>query len=92
MFEDGIFAVIGENGEEMQCEVLVTFDCEETGKSYVIYTDNTEDDQGNTKIYASTYDPSGDDLQLFPIATERKWELIESVMDELMADPDGEEE
>ena len=26
--------------KEVECEILFTFDCEETGKSYVGYTDN----------------------------------------------------
>ena len=46
MEEKNIFQVLDENGKEVTCEVLFTFDSEETGKSYIVYTDNTTDDDG----------------------------------------------
>ena len=51
-----MFTVINDEGKEVQCEVLFTFDSDETGKHYIIYTDNTTDEEGNTKVYASTFD------------------------------------
>ena len=47
------FKVIDEKGNEIECEVLFTFESDETGKNYIVYTDNTTDDLGNTKVYAS---------------------------------------
>ena len=41
------FTVINKEGKEVKCDVLFTFDSEETGKSYMVYTDNTKDDKGN---------------------------------------------
>ena len=49
------FKVIDEKGNEIECEVLFTFESDETGKNYIVYTDNTTDDLGNTKVYASIY-------------------------------------
>lgn len=51
--ENTVFTVINEQGEETECDVLLTFDSEETGKSYIIYTDNTLDENGNIKVYVS---------------------------------------
>ena len=51
------FTVINSDGFEVECEVLFTFESEETGKNYIVYTDNTVDEDGNTKVYASIYDP-----------------------------------
>ena len=41
------FTVLDENDRESKCEVLFTFDSEETGKSYIVYTDNSVDENGN---------------------------------------------
>ena len=51
------FKIINDNGEEIICDVLFTFDSEETKKSYIVYTDNSKDEQGNIQVYASIYDP-----------------------------------
>ena len=48
MEEKTKFTVLDENGNEVECEVLFTFDSEETNKSYIVYTDNTTDEEGNT--------------------------------------------
>ena len=46
------FQVINEKGEKIECEVLFTFDSDETKKSYIVYTDNTLAEDGSTKVYA----------------------------------------
>ncbi len=38
-------------------ELLFTFVSEETEKSYVVYTDGSEDEEGNMRVYAASYDP-----------------------------------
>ena len=81
--EDDRFTIINEEGAEVQCDVLFTFDCEETGKSYIVYTDNSTDENGQTQVFASTYDPSEEEKVLLPIETEEEWAMIESVMQEL---------
>ena len=47
------FKVMNDEGKEVECEVLFTFESEETKKNYIVYTDNTTDEEGNTKVYAS---------------------------------------
>ena len=51
MEEKNTFTVKGDNGKEVTCEVLFTFDSEETKKSYIVYTDNTTDNDGNVYSY-----------------------------------------
>ena len=41
MFKDNKFTVLRDDGTSVTCDVLFTFDSEETGKSYVVYTDGT---------------------------------------------------
>lgn len=81
------FKVLTEDGKEIECETLFTFETEETGKNYIVYTDNTKDDEGNTRIYASTYDPnSSEDNCLKPIETDEEWRIIETILAEMQAE------
>ena len=77
------FKVIDENGKEIECEVLFTFESDETNKNYIVYTDNTTDEGGNTKVYASIYTPDSEDLNLQPIETDKEWKIIETILNEL---------
>ncbi len=74
------FKVVNDLGEEVECQVLFTFDSKETNKSYIAYTDNTLDEEGNVKVYASTYDATGKDMRLMPIETEKEWKIIETIL------------
>lgn len=82
MEESQKFVVMTDEGKEVECEVLFSFDSDETKKHYIVYTDNTTDEAGNTKVYASTYDPENTD-KLEPIETEKEWKIIETILDEL---------
>lgn len=77
------FKVINDEGKEIECEVLFTFESDETNKNYIVYTDNTQDEEGNTKVYASIYTPDQDETKLLPIETEKEWKIIETILDEL---------
>ena len=65
------------------CDVLFTFDSEETKKSYIVYTDNSKDAQGNVQVFASIYDPNVEDQKLEPITTEQEWKVIETILNTL---------
>ena len=77
------FKILGDDGKEIECEVLFTFESDETKKNYIVYTDNTLDEQGNTKVYASIYNPDEENTNLIPIETEKEWKIIETILDEL---------
>ena len=77
------FKVINDEGKEIECEVLFTFESDETKKNYIVYTDNTIDEEGNTKVYASIYNPDQDETKLLPIETEKEWKIIETILEEL---------
>ena len=80
------FKVINDEGKEIECEVLFTFESNETGKNYMVYTDNTIDEEGNTKVYASIYNPDEDETKLLPIETEKEWKIIETILEEIQAE------
>ena len=77
------FKILGDDGKEIECEVLFTFESDETKKNYIVYTDNTLDEQGNTKVYASIYNPNEENTNLIPIETDKEWKIIETILDEL---------
>lgn len=80
---ENTFKVINENGEEIMCDVLFTFDSEETKKSYIVYTDNSKDEEGNVQVFASIYDPTQENQKLEPITTEQEWKVIETILNTL---------
>ena len=77
------FTVIDENGEEVTCEILFTFNSEETHKDYMVYTDITTYDDGNIKVYASIYNPNDEKTELTPIETDREWKIIETILESI---------
>ena len=76
----GVFTIINDKGEEVECEILFTFDSDETKKSYIVYTDNTTDEDGSIRVYASVFDPSGANPDLLPIESEKEWLVIENIL------------
>ena len=84
MEDKNTFTVINEEGKEVVCNVLFTFDSDETKKSYIVYTDNTKDKQENIQVYASIYDPKQEDnMELLPIETDKEWKVIETILESL---------
>ena len=77
------FKVTNDEGKEVECEVLFTFESDETKKNYIVYTDNTLDDEGNTKVYASIYNPNEEETKLLPIESDKEWKIIETILEEL---------
>ncbi|MDD4187371.1 MAG: DUF1292 domain-containing protein [Bacilli bacterium] len=72
---------ITNNGIQTEYDVLFTFDNEETKKNYIVFTDNTLDENNNIKVYANTYNP--ETMDLGAIETEKEWQLIENLLADL---------
>ena len=84
--KDNTFTIINDNGEEVECEILFTYNDERTGKDYITYTDNTIDEEGNTKVYASIFNPEEENPTLLPIESDEEWGLIEAILESLTDD------
>ncbi len=74
--------VINENDEIMDVDVLFTFKNTATGVCYIVYTENTSDENGDTEVFASIFDPDDKTLSLQPIETEAEWAMLESKLRE----------
>ena len=81
--KENTFKMVTEDGQEITCNVLFTFDSEETKKSYIAYTDNTKEEDGSIKAYAAVYHPEDLNKGFEPIETEKEWKIIETILDEL---------
>lgn len=90
MEEKMTFKAVNGEGKEVECEVLFTFESDETKKNYMVYTDNTLDESGNIRVYASIYNPELENSELLPIESESEWRIIETILEEIQAEIKGE--
>ncbi len=78
--------VIDDDGNELEFEILFTFDSDETGKSYVLYYDVNQE---QPEVYSSIYDDGGN---LYPIESQEEWDMIGEVFNSFMAEQSDEED
>lgn len=69
-----------DNGNEFQYEIIATVASKENNKNYVVFTDNSLDEDGCIITFASIYDPTGEDKKLYPIETEEEWDFVEKLL------------
>ncbi len=81
--EKKILTIIHTNNEKQEYEILKTFHWSKTDKNYIIYTDNTLDENGSLNIYAKTYH-TGDTTHLDEITTNEEWQNVEKQLKKLM--------
>ena len=77
------FTLLDETGQEVEYDVLFTFESDKTNKNYIVYTDNTRDEIGNIEVYASIYHPEDENGRLEAIETDEEWKLIETILETL---------
>ena len=86
--------VTNDKGEQVVCDILFTFDNDETGKSYIVYTDNSKDENGKVRVFASIYNPNDPKTKLEDIKTEKEWKVIDTILqtlqEEIRTPKDGE--
>ena len=83
---DDMFIGFNSNGEQKVFYKLLEFDSKETGKHYLAYTDNEEDENGNLKAYGSVATQEVEYMKLEPITTEKEWKVIEMALKVLQND------
>lgn len=75
MLDDKKIVVVDDNDNEIEMEILFTFDNEEFNRQYVLYVNPNED---SGEVYASAYTEDG---ELLEISNDDEWEMIESVFE-----------
>lgn len=76
MNEKKTLKIIDDFGKEIEYEILIAFKWTKTNKNYIVYTDNTNDENGNLNIFAAIYYPQ-DDSKLDAIETDEEWDEVE---------------
>ncbi len=66
-----------ENGEKVNCELLFNFYLKDKDKNYMIFTDNTYDENNNLMVY-SYYTSSSDDT-LIPVTDNSEYNMVNEV-------------
>lgn len=75
--------VVANEKESIEYDVLFTFECETTKKSYIGYTDNTIAANGRKTIYVSSYDPTKENIELEDINDPKELNMIQDVLSQI---------
>ena len=78
MEDKKILKLTDTDGNIIEYEILLTFPW--NNKNYLVYTDNTYDNNGSLNIQASIYVSEN---QLVPIETDEEWDEIDKRLKEL---------
>ena len=90
--EELSFTTYDEHGERMDCDVLFMFEAVDSGNNIIVYTDNTVSEEGETRVYASIYNPDElevtdigeiDKMNLLPVEDSSDWKAINEILVEM---------
>jgi len=90
--------VITEDNQEVECEILFTFDSAEYQKDYVVYTPIGEehvDEDGYPAVHVSSYLASANGAEggaLEQIEDEAEWDMVEEVVATFLEDYESEDD
>lgn len=74
--------VVNEEGDSLDCEIIMFYDCLENNRKYVFYTDNIENEDGEYDIYASRFIGMEDgNVQIEDIETDEEWNLLDEALE-----------
>lgn len=74
------FKVI-QDGKEIVCNIILTFRDEINNNNYIVYTDGTEDEDGELEVYASRYILDNENYVLSEIESNYEWNLIDNMLE-----------
>lgn len=78
LFETGKFCL----DDEVKYNVLFAFHSTKFNKDYLVYTDESEDSDGNINVFTSSYNPNSFELELFEITNDEEWKMIDKKIDD----------
>ena len=76
-------SAILKNGDKKEYDVILTFKNEKNNKDYVVYTDNSIDNENKLKIYAAIYNPLTNEFIGVPESKD-EWYDIYRLLDKVM--------
>lgn len=76
-------STILKNGNKKEYDVILTFKNEKNSKNYIVYTDNSIDNENKLKIYAAIYNPFTNEFVGVPDSKD-EWYDIYRLLDKVM--------
>ncbi len=88
MEKENKLVYIDENGNEVLCEILFTFDSDEFNKSYVLFYPVGDENEEDIEVMAASFIPAEDGTvgELNEIETDEEWALIEDTLNTFAGD------
>lgn len=94
--DDNYLTVVDEDGSEILCEILFTFDSDDSDKSYVFYipVETNDDDDEDIEVLCSSYTEQEDGSigELKPIENDDEWDMVEEVFNTYVSSEDDEDD
>ena len=78
-----VLSILKEDGTTEEVELLICFEFNDNKKEYVVYTRNERDENGNTTVYVSSINRSGEVPKMGAIESDEEWTRIKDVLREL---------
>ena len=83
-YEGDMIAVYDDQNLPLECDIISKFKNEETGKSYLVYTDNSRNEEGRKNMFVVSYRPDiPEEDKLTPVETAEEWECISGFVQEV---------
>lgn len=75
--------VIQKNGVPVECEILFSFNCDDNGKTYIGYTDHSQNEKGEENIYTASYFPEKGYDMLENVTSEWEIEMVNYAIEQI---------
>jgi hypothetical protein len=79
------FIATNKDGKQVKYQTIATYEDENTKKNYIVYTDNTYDDNKKLKIYYSLYKIVNNKMQLIKIISNEDKKIALELVKELIS-------
>ena len=77
--------IVDENGEEKTYDIILSFEIAETGKTYILYTENKTNENDELELLVAKYNPD-DEHPVFEAIDEEEKKLVDIVVDQIQED------
>lgn len=88
---ENLITLVDDSGNEVQYEILFTFESEDYGKSYILLVPAESEPEEQVDVMAFSFDPTQEaaedgDLDLTEIDDDEEWQMVEDVLDTFLND------
>lgn len=84
--QDLSFIAVNKDGEQVKYQTIATYEDKETKKNYIVYTDNTYDNNGKLKIFYSLFKNINNSIKLIEITSNEDKKIALEIIKELIKD------